>query len=71
MDCNHIIDKLSLDLDFAKDNTEARYINELLKMEIEVVKIYISDQTKIVNLIDRLIRKIGKDAVDKLLSMKL
>ena len=62
MDCNHIIDKLSLDLDFAKDNTEARYINELLKMEIEVVKIYISDQTKVDNLIDRLIRKIGKDA---------
>jgi hypothetical protein len=62
MDCNHLIDKLVLDIDFAKDNTEAKYVNELLKMEIEIVKIYISDQSKIDNLIDSLIRKIGRDA---------
>jgi hypothetical protein len=62
MDCNHLIDKLVLDIDFTKDNTEGKYVNELLKMEIEIVKIYISDKNKIDNLIDRLIRKIGRDA---------
>ena len=61
MDCNHLIDKLVLDIDFDKENTEEKYVNELLKMEIEIVKIYISDQSKVGNLIDRLIRKIGRD----------
>ena len=62
MDCNHIIDKLVLEIDFNKENSEAKYIEQLHKMEMEIVQIYITDQRKVANLIDRLIRKIGRDA---------
>jgi hypothetical protein len=62
MDCNHIIDKLVLEIDFHKENSEAKYIEQLHKMEMEIVQIYITDQRKVANLIDRLIRKIGRDA---------
>ena len=61
-DCNHLIDKLILEVWYAKDNTEQKYIDELLQMEMEIVSIYIKDQTSIDNLVDRLIRRIGKDA---------
>jgi hypothetical protein len=61
-DCNHLIDKLILEVWYAKDNTEQKYVDELLQMEMEINSIYIKDQTSIDNLVDRLIRRIGKDA---------
>ena len=62
MDCNHIIDRLTIDIDFDKEDTESKYLHELLKMEVEVINVYICDRNKVSNLIDRLIRKIERDA---------
>jgi len=61
-DCNQLIDKLVLEVVYSKENTESKYIEELLRMEIEIVRVYITDQREIDNLVDRLIRRVGKEA---------
>ena len=33
-----------------------------MRMEIEIVRVYITDQREIDNLVDRLIRRVGKEA---------
>ncbi len=61
-DCNQLIDKLVLEVVYSKEYTESKYIEELLRMEIEIVRVYITDQREIDNLVDRLIRRVGKEA---------